>query len=111
MATRPFAVVEIDRVPVVRDRFRRWVDIYGVRRLGRSLTCDRRTINSWLHRHHPHLPTIDRVRRMIALSTIEPLNDGPLTYEDFFGPVKIVTQSRHHYGRKAERQILTRRVI
>ena len=111
MPTRPFAVVELDSAPIAQDRFRRWVNTYGVSRLGRSLQTDRRTIHSWLHRVHPYLPSIERVRIMIALSTIEPLHDGPLTYEDFYGEVKILNQRHQFHGRTRERQILTRRVI
>jgi hypothetical protein len=115
MANRIFPVVEVAQVPSsARARFRRWVGIYGVSRLARSLRTDRRLVHYWTRQASPLVPSMTNIRSLIALSTLEPLNDGPLTYEDIIGPVKISRQTSHSFGRiraNVPRPVMTRRVI
>lgn len=115
MANRIFPVVEVAQVPASsRARFRRWVRVYGISRLGRSLRTDRCVVHRWVNPVSPLTPALTTIRSLIALSTLEPLNDGPLTYEDIIGPVKIAKQTSHSFGRTRandSRPVMTRRVI
>lgn len=111
MTVRSYAVVEVAApAPTSRDRFRRWVAAYGFCRLSRSLNIDRRNIHLWVQAKNPDIPQLPAVKKIIALSVVEPLSIGPLTYEDIYGSVKIVSHFRHSYNSKiAPRQIPTRR--
>jgi hypothetical protein len=114
MANRIFPVVEVAQVPASSlARFRRWVKIYGIHRLGRSLMTNRRNVYTWVQPVAPVTPALPTIRSLIALSTLEPLNDGPLTYEDIIGPVKIAKQTSHSYRTRANesRPVMTRRVL
>lgn len=115
MATRPFEVVRLAYPAAPREAFRRWVLAYGVSRLSRSLTTDRRTVHTWTRLVNPVVPALATVRTIMALSTLEP-HGRPLTYDDFFGPVAIASRTSHNYGRVrrtavAPRTVLTRRAI
>jgi hypothetical protein len=113
MTPRSYAVVEVAATaPSGRERFRRWVNTYGVRRLARSLDTDRRTVNLWIQEPPANIPVLPMVKKIIAHSTLEPFSDGPLSYEDIFGSVKIVSHVSHSYSSKlAPRQVLTRRAV
>jgi hypothetical protein len=115
MANRTFLSVEIAPVPSSsRDRFRRWVRIYGISRLGRSLKTDRKVVHRWMHPNKPGSISQKKIRSLIALSRIEPMDDGPLTYEDIIGPVKISRELTHSFGKVRNNQqwpVMTRRVI
>jgi len=89
MRVKSFPVIELDLNNVLPSlQFRRWVKRFGIRRLGRSLGCNRTTIQKWPS--GSSLPPASAARKIIALSSIEPNGDGiPLTYEDLFGPVRV----------------------
>jgi hypothetical protein len=109
MQPRSYRTVEIaQRGP--SDRFRHWVEAYGVIRLGQSLRISRRNVHLWRKQVDPDVPRLATAKTIIALSEVEPLNIGPLTYEDLFGEIKIISHSSHAYKSKlAPRQILSRR--
>jgi hypothetical protein len=112
---RPYHVVKVS--PLLEgssDRIVRWIRTYGVFRLQRSLgSACYRIILSWIRQSNRVSPHPSTVRQIIALSQLEPLSDGPLTYEDFYGPVSIESHTEQTVRRtmSSQRQILTRRAI
>ena len=112
MRARSFSVVEADsQAPHPNGRFRLWVNAYTISRVSRSLGVDRRVVHTWVQRDNPVTPALRVARKLIALSVVEPLNDGPLTYEDIFGEVKVLRRSCFSYGQGSRaRQIVTRRL-
>ncbi|HEY0264470.1 MAG TPA: hypothetical protein VGC07_08090 [Granulicella sp.] len=92
MSIQPYPVVEVMPLLLGRERIRLWVAHFGVNRLARSLAVDRRMIHRWTTTSNPIAPNINSIRKLIALSTLEPLEDGPLSYDDFFGEVTILKQ-------------------
>lgn len=83
---KAFPVVELE-LPELPQRFRLWASQFGIFRLGRSLGVDSRSVRRYLHSGRPVSPAI--VRKIIALSRVEPLDGSPLTYEDFYGPAQV----------------------
>ena len=91
MATlRPYEVVTVERNIAAGERFCRWVQAYGFSRLARSLGTSRIVVHTWTR--NAARPDWQHLQAMIALSTIEPLGDGPLTYEDILGEVRIASR-------------------
>jgi len=100
MATlRPYEVVTVEHSEASRMRFRTWVIGYGFSRLARSLGVNRITVHKWLRSDpkYPHAPTVQKI---IALSRLEPLVDGPLTYQDILGTVDIASQETRTEARE-----------
>lgn len=95
IAIRPYEVVRVQMAASSYARFRQWVDLYGFSRLARSLETNRQLVHSWTQMRNPVTPDISNARKIIALSTIEPLPDGPLAYEDIFGNVEITSREYH----------------
>jgi hypothetical protein len=89
MRRNSFPVVQLDESGALPSlRFQRWAKGFGIRRLGRSLERNRSRIQEWLSGTSPVPCSAARI--IIALSTIEPYSDGPLSYEDIFGRVLVV---------------------
>lgn len=111
MMPRSFFVVDLaPQAPASKDRFRRWVAAYGYCRLSRSLEISRRNIHLWTQKVNADVPQLWMVKKMIAISTVEPLGVGPLTYEDIFGAVSVKSHAAHPYkSMRTQRQIVTRR--
>lgn len=91
-ALKPYEVVTVEQGPASRHRFIDWVNIYGVSRLARSVGADRKTVHTWTAARGFKYPHATTVQKILMLSTIEPLKDGPLRYEDVLGTVQIVTR-------------------
>lgn len=112
--TRTYPVVKVATPPSgSHSRLVRWAERYGKMRLSRSIQADHRVVLTWLRPNNPTSPLPKTVRTIIALSQLEPLSDGPLTYEDFYGPVSIESHTEQTVRRTmmSPRQIQTRRAI
>ena len=84
---KPFPVVKLEPT-ASPDRFRQWASQFGIFRLGRSLGIGVRSIRRYLHTDRLRSISPKTARQIIALSTLEPLNGEPLTYEDIYGPAR-----------------------
>ena len=92
--SKPYHALVIRSKGRPSPRFRGWVQRYGVSRLARSLGTTRSAVNSWMRAtgQRVHVPDLPMVQRMLALSALEPLHLGPLTYEDVLGSYEVVSQ-------------------
>lgn len=79
---KSFPVVELDHGSAT-ERFREWASTFGIFRLSRSLGKSPRIIQLWLSGNIQPRP--ETTRQIIALSSLEPLDGKPLTYEDIYG--------------------------
>lgn len=99
----PHHEVEIAVAAASQERFHLWVIQYGTTRLGRAVGMSRKSVAQWFHKScNRRSPNVETVRKILALSAIEPLADGPLRYEDVFGTVELVSQAvsrREGFGR------------
>jgi hypothetical protein len=100
---KPFPVVRLEVTQSGKERFRRWAATFGISRMARALNTDRRIVHTWTQHVQPAIPTPATIQTLIALSMVEPLPDGPLRYEDFYGEVKILSHHLQHTdtGREA----------
>ena len=84
---KPFPVVELETEAALSGRFRQWAAQFGTFRLGRSLGVAPRSVQRWTSGER--IPDAVTARQIIALSTIEPLDGNPLTYEDIYGTAQV----------------------
>jgi hypothetical protein len=90
---KPFPVVTLESSQA-SDRFAQWARRFGIFRLGRSLEVDFSAVRKWLRADSR--PTISKAKEIIALSSIEPLDGEPLTYEDIYGTARAATVETRH---------------
>lgn len=65
------------------SRFARWVRAYGIARLARTLGLfDRKSVKVWIRPGSTSKPSVINAKRIVALSTADPKEIGPLNLED-----------------------------
>lgn len=70
------------------DRFKNWAKSFGILPLSRVVGVRNGGVHAWLTEgKSKRRPSVDVAQKIIVLSHVEPLEIGPLSYDDIFGPV------------------------